>query len=142
MFRGHAAAVVLRRLPRLLLGLFLMATGISAMVRAELGLSPWDVLHQGISLHTGIPIGTVTILAGLVVMLAWIPLRERVGVGTVVNVILIGVLVDVELAARADGPHQPRAALGPRAPRAARHRPGLRLLHRHRPRSGPRGTAS
>jgi len=98
MFRGHAGVVVLRRLPRLLLGLVLMATGISAMVRAELGLSPWDVLHQGISVHTGIPIGTVTILAGLVVMLAWIPLHERVGVGTVLNVLLIGLLVDVELA--------------------------------------------
>jgi uncharacterized membrane protein YczE len=104
VFRGHTTAEVLRRLPRLLLGLALMATGISAMVRVNLGLSPWDVLHQGITLHTGIPIGTVTILVGLLVMIAWIPLHERIGIGSLLNVVLIGVFVDLELAWFATAP--------------------------------------
>ena len=84
-----------RRIPRLLGGLVLCGIGIALMVRADLGLGPWDVLHQGLSDLTGIPIGTVTILVGLVVLLAWLPLRERLGVGTVLNVLIIGTVVDV-----------------------------------------------
>lgn len=67
------------------------------MVMAGLGLSPWEVLHQGISEQTGIPIGTVGIITGLFVLLLWIPLRERIGVGTVLNVILIGLVIDATL---------------------------------------------
>jgi uncharacterized membrane protein YczE len=83
------------RVPRLLLGLFLCGLGIALMVRAELGLGPWDVLHQGLSDLTGIPIGTVGILVGLLVLLAWLPLRQRLGAGTVLNVIVIGVVIDL-----------------------------------------------
>ena len=72
--------------------------GIGLMVRADLGLGPWDVLHQGVSERTGATIGTVTILTGVVVLLLWIPLRERPGLGTVLNVLLIGLVVDVTLA--------------------------------------------
>jgi len=86
------------RLPRLLLGLTFFGVGIGLMVRADLGLGPWDVLHQGVAERTGISIGVVTILTGLVVLLLWIPLRERPGLGTVLNVLLIGVVVDVTLA--------------------------------------------
>ncbi|MFA9445927.1 YitT family protein [Egicoccus sp. AB-alg6-2] len=86
-----------RRLPRLLVGLVLCGLGIAVMVAAELGLGPWDVLHQGLSRMTRIPIGTVGILVGLVVLLAWLPLRERPGVGTVLNVVVIGVVIDVTL---------------------------------------------
>ena len=68
------------------------------MVRADLGLAPWDVLHQGVSERTGISIGVVTILTGIVVLLLWIPIRERPGLGTVLNVLVIGVVVDVTLA--------------------------------------------
>jgi uncharacterized membrane protein YczE len=67
------------------------------MVAADLGLGPWEVFHQGISFHTPIPIGTVGIITGLVVMVLWIPLRERFGLGTVLNVILIGIVIDVSL---------------------------------------------
>lgn len=77
----------------------LLGVGIALMVLADLGLSPWDVLHQGIAEHTGIGIGTVTILVGLVVLAGWIPLRQRPGLGTVVNVALVGAAVDVALAA-------------------------------------------
>ncbi|MFL6205140.1 MAG: YczE/YyaS/YitT family protein [Acidimicrobiales bacterium] len=68
------------------------------MVRADLGLAPWDVLHQGVAERTGISIGVVTIVTGLVVLLLWIPLRERPGIGTVLNVLVIGIVVDATLA--------------------------------------------
>ena len=86
-----------RRVPRLLFGLVLCGLGIALTVRADLGLGPWDVLHQGLSDRTGIPIGTVGILVGFVVLLAWVPLRERLGIGTVLNVIIIGVVIDLTL---------------------------------------------
>lgn len=81
------------------LGLGVLGLGIAAMVLADLGLGPWDVFHQGVADRTGIPIGTVTILVGAVVMLAWIPLRERPGVGTILNLVVVGVVVDAVLAA-------------------------------------------
>ena len=98
MLRGHDLAEVVRRLPMLVAGLFVMSMGVSAMVVADLGLSPWDVLHQGIAERTGLPIGTVVIVVGLVVMLGWIPLHERVGVGTIINTIAVGLMIDAELA--------------------------------------------
>lgn len=85
------------RLARLMGGLVLFGWGAAAMVIADLGLAPWEVLHQGISVKTGIPIGTVGILTGLLVLLAWIPLRERIGIGTVLNVICIGLVIDMTL---------------------------------------------
>jgi uncharacterized membrane protein YczE len=87
-----------RRVPRLLGGLVLFGLGIALMVRADLGLGPWDVLHQGVAEHTGIAIGNVTILTGAVVLLLWIPLRERPGLGTLLNVLVIGLVVDATLA--------------------------------------------
>lgn len=75
-----------------------MGTGIAVMVLAGLGLGPWDVLHQGLSTRTGIPIGTVGIVIGVVVLVLWVPLRQRLGVGTVLNTILIGLTIDVVLA--------------------------------------------
>lgn len=74
-----------------------MGSGIALMVLAGLGLGPWDVLHQGLSTRTGIPIGTVGIIVGVAVLALWIPLRQRLGVGTVLNTILIGVTIDVVL---------------------------------------------
>lgn len=86
-----------RRLPRLVFGLVLFGFGIALLVEAELGLAPWEVLHQGISINTGIPIGTVGIITGLLVLVLWIPLGERLGIGTVLNVVLIGVVIDLTL---------------------------------------------
>jgi len=85
------------RLPRLLLGLVLCGVGIAFMVAADLGLAPWSVLEQGISERTGIPIGMVSILVGAVVLAAWLPLRERPGLGTVLNIMLIGITIDLTL---------------------------------------------
>nr|WP_238420007.1 hypothetical protein [Streptomyces taklimakanensis] len=69
------------------------------MVRADLGLGPWDVFHQGIAGHSGLTIGTVVIITGAAVLLLWIPLRERPGLGTVSNVIVVGLAMDGTLAA-------------------------------------------
>lgn len=85
------------RVPRLIAGLVLCGLGIAFMVAADLGLAPWSVLDQGISDRTGIPIGTVSIIVGALVLLAWVPLRERPGLGTVLNVLLIGITIDLAL---------------------------------------------
>jgi uncharacterized membrane protein YczE len=84
-------------MPRLLSGLFLCASAIALMLRADLGLGPWDVLHQGLSMTTGASIGLVTVLVGFIVLLLWFPLRERPGVGTLVNVVSIGLMLDAVL---------------------------------------------
>jgi uncharacterized membrane protein YczE len=67
-------------------------------IRAGLGLDPWDVFHQGVADRTGLSFGTVVILTGAVVLLAWVPLRQRPGIGTVSNVFVIGIAVDASLA--------------------------------------------
>lgn len=82
------------RLARLLFGLTLFGLGLALMVISDLGLSPWDVLHQGISRQTGIPIGTAVIITGFAVLLLWIPLHERIGIGTIANAIVIGLVLD------------------------------------------------
>jgi uncharacterized membrane protein YczE len=85
------------RLTRLLGGLFLFGFSLALMVRANLGLGPWDVLHQGLARRLDVPIGTTTILVGAGVLLAWIPLRQRPGLGTILNVVLVGLAVDASL---------------------------------------------
>jgi len=87
-----------RRFSQLLLGLFLYGIAISAMVQAAVGLDPWDVLAQGITLRTGIPFGLVTNIVGGIVLLLWIPIRQRPGLGTVLNVLLIGPSAQLGLA--------------------------------------------
>src|SRR5258708_17504372 len=93
-----------RRLIRLVFGLLLCGTGVSLMIDADLGLAPWDVLHQGIAKHTGLGIGTVAIIVGFVVLLMWLPLKERYGIGTLLNVVLIGLTINVLLAVLPDDP--------------------------------------
>jgi uncharacterized membrane protein YczE len=88
---------LLVRLPRLIFGLVLFGVGAAMMVIAGLGLSPWEVMAQGISFNTGIPIGTVGILIGIVVLVLWIPLKERLGLGTILNVFIIGIVIDLTL---------------------------------------------
>ena len=92
----------LRRVAQLLAGLFFYGFSIGMMIRAGLGVSPWDVLGQGTSLQTGIPFGFVTNLIGLGVLLLWIPLRQKPGAGTVLNVLLVGPSAEVALAVLAE----------------------------------------
>jgi uncharacterized membrane protein YczE len=88
-------AVVRARFPRLLLGLFLFGAGSALQVQANLGLSPWEVLHQGIAARTPLSIGIASIAVSLVVLLLWIPLRQPLGVGTVTNAVVIGLFIDL-----------------------------------------------
>ena len=87
-----------RRIAQLLVGLFLYGIAIAMMVRAGIGVAPWDVLTQGIVKQTGITFGMVTIIVGAIVLLLWIPIRQKPGVGTVLNILLIGPAADVGLA--------------------------------------------
>jgi len=82
------------RLVRLYLGLAGFGVSLALMVRARLGLGPWDVLHQGIARHLGVQLGWVTIGVSGLVLLAWIPLRQRPGPGTVSNAIIVGLVVN------------------------------------------------
>jgi uncharacterized membrane protein YczE len=90
------------RLIQLVAGLILFGVSLALLVRSDLGLDPWDVFHQGLSLKTGIPIGTVTILVGAVVLVLWVPLGQRPGIGTIANVILVGLALDATLALAPD----------------------------------------
>jgi uncharacterized membrane protein YczE len=87
-----------RRLLQLYAGLVLYGVSMALMVRSSLGVMPWDVLHQGLSRQLGWSLGVVTMVVGAVVLLAWIPLRERPGLGTLSNVVVIGLAVDGALA--------------------------------------------
>lgn len=87
-----------RRILQLLVGLFLYGFSIGMMIRAGIGVSPWDVLGQGASLQSGVPFGLTTNLIGLVVLLLWIPIRQKPGAGTVLNVLLVGPSAEVGLA--------------------------------------------
>lgn len=86
-----------RRIGQLLVGLFLYGFGIALMVRGAIGVAPWDVLSQGIALQTGLPFGLVTNIVGGAVLLLWIPIRQRPGIGTVLNVLLVGPSAQVGL---------------------------------------------
>ena len=90
--------MLVRRLVQLYAGLTLYGFSMALMIRAQLGLDPWDVFHQGVSRHVGWSFGTITIVTGALVLLLWIPLRQRPGLGTVSNVVVIGVAVDASLA--------------------------------------------
>ncbi|WCN79946.1 membrane protein YczE [Micromonospora sp. LH3U1] len=92
-----------RRLAQLYVGLVLYGVSMALMIRSGLGLDPWDVFHQGLSKLTGLSFGTVTIAVGALVLLLWIPLRQRPGLGTVSNVVVIGLVVDATLALMPSG---------------------------------------
>ncbi|GAB3599165.1 membrane protein YczE [Microbacterium tumbae] len=91
-----------RRLPRrtvqLLIGLFLYGIGIAFIVRGQIGAAPWDVLTQGIATHVPLSFGVITILTSVVVLVLWIPLRQRPGIGTLMNALLVGPSADVGFA--------------------------------------------
>ena len=86
-----------RRLLQLFIGLLLYGASMALMLRAALGLDPWDVFHQGLATQADLSIGKVVNLVGLAVLLLWIPLKQRPGIGTVANVILIGTAMDLTL---------------------------------------------
>ncbi|MFF2654916.1 YitT family protein [Streptomyces sp. NPDC058045] len=92
-----APARLPRRLAQLYVGLVLYGASSALLVEAGLGLEPWGVLHQGLAELTGISIGMVSIAVGAVVLLLWIPIRQRPGLGTVSNVFVIGVAMDAVL---------------------------------------------
>ncbi|GAA1895727.1 membrane protein YczE [Asanoa iriomotensis] len=87
-----------RRLVQLFVGLALYGASMALMIEAALGLDPWDVFHQGLAERTGLSFGTIVIIVGAAVLLLWIPLRQKPGIGTVSNIVLIGLGVDLTLA--------------------------------------------
>jgi uncharacterized membrane protein YczE len=87
-----------RRLVQLMLGLWLYGASMAMMVESQLGLDPWDVFHEGVAGGLPLTFGTVVILTGVAVLLLWLPLRQAPGLGTVANVVVIGVASDVTLA--------------------------------------------
>jgi len=92
-----AAGRLPRRLIQLLAGLVLYGVSMAMMIRAQLGLDPWDVFHYGVATYLPLSFGTVTIIVGASVLLLWIPLRQIPGLGTVANVFVIGLATDAAL---------------------------------------------
>ncbi|WP_341957720.1 hypothetical protein [Microbacterium sp. LWH13-1.2] len=88
---------VVERIVQLLAGLFLYGVALGLMVRGGIGVAPWDVLALGISGQTGIGYGVVTVLVSVLVLVLWIPLRQRVGLGTLLNALLVGPSADLAL---------------------------------------------
>ncbi|WP_141922893.1 membrane protein YczE [Haloactinospora alba] len=86
-----------RRLAQLYTGLYLYGLGCALLIVADLGAMPWDVLHQGLALHTGLSVGAANVAVAAVLMVLWIPLRQRPGLGTVSNALLVGASVDLTL---------------------------------------------
>ncbi|WEK59980.1 MAG: hypothetical protein P0Y60_11555 [Candidatus Microbacterium colombiense] len=89
---------LVERIVQLLVGLFLYGVALGLMVRGGIGVAPWDVLALGVVAQSGLGYGTVTVLVSIVVLLLWIPLRQRVGLGTLLNALLIGPSADLTLA--------------------------------------------
>ncbi|MCO5220554.1 MAG: hypothetical protein M9947_03105 [Thermomicrobiales bacterium] len=87
----------MRRSVQLLIGLFLFGVGLAFVVRATLGAAPWDVLTLGISSRVSLTFGTISVIVSFVVLLIWIPLRQKPGVGTIANALLVGPSADIGL---------------------------------------------
>jgi len=87
-----------RRLLQLFLGLAMYGISLALFIRAGLGLDPWDVFHQGVAGRSGLSIGVVVIIVSFLVLLLWIPLRQRPGFGTLCNAVLVGLFADIGLA--------------------------------------------
>lgn len=96
--RAVSGPMMTRRLVQLYAGLVLYGFAIALGIRADLGLDPWGVFHQGVSELTGLTFGTTTILVGALVLALWLPLRQKPGLGTVSNILVIGVAADASLA--------------------------------------------
>ena len=92
-----SAAELRRRVPPLLAGIVVLSAGITLVLQARLGVSSYDVLHQGLAKLTGLSFGTVVVLLGLAILVLWIPIGQRFGLGTIVNTVTVGFIVDVFL---------------------------------------------
>lgn len=93
MFLPLPSDRLLQRIVRCVVGLALFGFGISCFISADLGLAPWDIFHQGLERKTGISIGIIIEITGVFILLLWIPLRERMGLGTLLNAVEIGLVV-------------------------------------------------
>lgn len=89
--------ITIRRWGQLMLGLFLYGIAVALFVRADVGLDPWTVFAQGLEVQTGLTIGLISILIGAGVLLLWIPIRQKPGIGTVLNVLIIGPVIDLTM---------------------------------------------
>lgn len=89
---------VTRRLTQLYVGLTIYGASMALMIRAKIGLDPWDVFNQGLTRITPLSFGTIVIVSGILILLLWLPLRQRPGIGTISNVFVIGIAVDLFLA--------------------------------------------
>lgn len=87
-----------RRFVQLNVGLVLFGVGIGFMLESDLGVPPWDVLHQGLAVQFGLTVGIWSIIISFIVLLMWLPLKEPYGIGTLLNAIVIGVMIDVTAA--------------------------------------------
>lgn len=85
------------RIVRCVVGLAIFGVGIALLLDAHLGAAPWDVFHTGVSELTGLPVGQVTIITGVALLMLWIPLGETMGLGTILNAVEIGIVVDLVL---------------------------------------------
>ena len=92
---SYLSEEVPRRLPQLLFGLVLCGIGLAIAYEANLGLSPWDVFHDGFGKILGIPIGRAGVLTGFIVLIAWIPLKQKPFIGTIINILIIGNTQDI-----------------------------------------------
>lgn len=93
MFLPLPSDRLVERFARCIVGLAFFGLGISMFLAADLGLAPWDIFHQGLAEKTGIPIGVIIEITGVIILLLWIPLKERLGWGTVLNAVQIGLVV-------------------------------------------------
>jgi uncharacterized membrane protein YczE len=89
--------ILVRRWGQLLLGLFFYGIAVALLIRADVGLDPWTVFAQGLEVQTGWSIGLIVVLIGAAVLLLWIPIRQKPGIGTVLNVLLIGPVLDLAM---------------------------------------------
>lgn len=95
MFISVSGKNLRRRMIQLNIGLVLFGLGVALMLQSDLGLPPWDVLHQGLTEQFGLTVGIWSIIVSFLVLVLWLPLRERYGIGTVFNAIIIGVVIDL-----------------------------------------------
>ncbi len=94
---NEMSGVSLLRWSRLMIGLICFGIGIAFLVHAKLGLAPWEVLNEGLSFQTGIRIGTISMLIGVPILLLWIPIQQRPGIGTLLNIVVIGNVTNLVL---------------------------------------------
>ncbi|MBB5618178.1 YczE/YyaS/YitT family protein [Microcella frigidaquae] len=94
---GASRRILVRRWGQLLLGLFFYGIAVALLIQANVGLDPWTVFAQGLEVQTGLSIGLIVVLIGFGVLLLWIPIKQKPGIGTVLNVLLIGPVLDLAM---------------------------------------------